>query len=119
VIGNVATLLSRQPGTPDSTRRDLASIVENCRRCAHIVENLLRFGRPLRLRPEPMDLAAFCRQGVDEAAIRRQLRAYGVEAGPTEPRNGAEGEGPSIYVTDPEGTVVELKGPPGAAPGQH
>lgn len=70
VIGNVATLLSRQPGTADSTRRDLASIVENCRRCAHIVENLLRFGRPLRLRPEPMDLAAFCRQGVDEARIR-------------------------------------------------
>ncbi len=43
-----------------------------------------------------------------------QLRAHGVEAGPTEPRNGAEGEGPSIYVTDPEGTVVELKGPPQA-----
>jgi catechol 2,3-dioxygenase-like lactoylglutathione lyase family enzyme len=24
-----------------------------------------------------------------------------------------EGEGPSIYVADPEGNVVELKGPPG------
>jgi len=29
------------------------------------------------------------------------------------PRYGAEGEGPSIYLSDPEGNVVELKGPPG------
>ena len=28
-------------------------------------------------------------------------------------RNGAEGEGPSIYISDPEGNVVELKGPAG------
>jgi catechol-2,3-dioxygenase len=27
-------------------------------------------------------------------------------------RYGAEGDGPSIYVRDPEGNVVELKGPP-------
>jgi len=51
----------------------------------------------------------------DEAAIRRQLGAHGVTAGPTESRYGAEGEGPSIYVTDPEGNVVELKGPPRGA----
>ena len=49
----------------------------------------------------------------DEADIRRHLEAHGVEAGPIAPRYGAEGEGPSIYVTDPEGNVVELKGPPG------
>lgn len=48
----------------------------------------------------------------DEAQIRRQLAAHGVEAGPVEPRYGAEGEGPSIYLEDPEGNVVELKGPP-------
>jgi glyoxylase I family protein len=53
----------------------------------------------------------------DEAAIRAELRAHDVEAGPTATRNGAEGEGPSIYVTDPEGNVVELKGPPGAREG--
>jgi paraquat-inducible protein B len=39
--------------------------------------------------------------------------ANGVEAGKTESRYGAEGEGPSIYLSDPEGNVVELKGPPG------
>jgi len=49
----------------------------------------------------------------DAAAIRAQLEAHGVAAGPVEARYGAEGAGPSIYVTDPEGNVVELKGPPG------
>lgn len=48
----------------------------------------------------------------DEAAIRAHLAASGVKAGPTESRYGAEGEGPSIYLEDPEGNTVELKGPP-------
>jgi catechol 2,3-dioxygenase-like lactoylglutathione lyase family enzyme len=50
----------------------------------------------------------------DEAAIRAVLAAHGVQAGPLESRFGAEGEGPSIYLDDPEGNVVELKGPPTA-----
>ena len=48
------------------------------------------------------------------AAVRAQLQRFGIAAGPLEQRYGAEGEGPSIYVTDPEGNVVELKGPPAA-----
>ncbi|HNJ06797.1 MAG TPA: VOC family protein [Plasticicumulans sp.] len=48
----------------------------------------------------------------DEAAIRAHLAAHGIAPGPTERRYGAEGMGPSIYVHDPEGNVVELKGPP-------
>lgn len=48
----------------------------------------------------------------DEAAIRRHLDVHGVAAGPVEPRYGAEGEGPSIYLLDPERNTVELKGPP-------
>lgn len=48
----------------------------------------------------------------DEPAIRAHLHSHGVEAGPTETRYGAEGRGPSMYLTDPEGNVVELKGPP-------
>ena len=47
----------------------------------------------------------------DEAAIRVHLQSHAVLAGPVELRYGAEGEGPSIYITDPEGNVVELKGP--------
>ena len=49
----------------------------------------------------------------DEAAIRTHLQSHGVLAGPVELRYGAEGEGPSMYITDPERNVVELKGPPG------
>ena len=48
----------------------------------------------------------------DAAAITAQLRLFDAEPGPVESRYGAEGEGPSIYVADPEGNVVELKGPP-------
>lgn len=48
----------------------------------------------------------------DEAAIRRHLAAHGVAAGPVESRYGAEGEGPSMYLRDPERNTVELKGAP-------
>jgi len=64
--------------------------------------------------PRGRNLDHFCLrvQPFDEAAIRRHLQAHGVEAGPTETRYGAEGQGPSIYLRDPEGNTVELKGPP-------
>jgi len=50
----------------------------------------------------------------DEAAIRAQLASHGFEPGDVAPRYGAEGVGPSLYVADPDGNVVELKGPPDA-----
>ncbi len=50
----------------------------------------------------------------DEAAIRAHLQAFGIEVGETGIRYGARGSGPSIYLTDPDGNVVELKGPPSA-----
>ncbi|MFZ2236137.1 MAG: VOC family protein [Dokdonella sp.] len=48
----------------------------------------------------------------NEADIRKQLAEHGVEAGAVESRYGAEGEGPSMYLVDPEGNTIELKGPP-------
>jgi len=48
----------------------------------------------------------------DEPAIRAHLAAHGVAAGETASRLGAEGSGPSIYIADPDGNTVELKGPP-------
>ena len=48
----------------------------------------------------------------DEAAIRAHLAAQGAEIGEAGRRYGAEGDGPSIYLRDPDGNVVELKGPP-------
>lgn len=44
-------------------------------------------------------------------AIRVHLEAHGVAAGAVAERFGAEGRGPSLYITDPEGNTVELKGP--------
>lgn len=63
---------------------------------------------------EGRNLDHFCLrvEPFDEAAIRRHLGTHGVEAGPLASRYGAEGRGPSLYVSDPEGNVVELKGPP-------
>ena len=47
----------------------------------------------------------------DEADLRAHLAAHGIEAGEVAKRYGAEGEGPSLYLTDPDGNTVELKGP--------
>ncbi len=61
-----------------------------------------------------LDHFCFRVEPFDESVIRRHLAANHVEAGALASRNGAEGEGPSLYISDPEGNVVELKGPPGA-----
>lgn len=50
----------------------------------------------------------------DEAELRAQLLGAGVEPGEVAERYGAEGNGPSMYIRDPDGNVVELKGPPAA-----
>lgn len=47
----------------------------------------------------------------DQEAIVAHLRRHGVAVGEIRRRYGAEGNGISIYVTDPEGNTVELKGP--------
>ncbi len=47
----------------------------------------------------------------DEAALRTHLEAHGVAAGEVKRRYGAEGDGPSLYIEDPDGNTVELKGP--------
>lgn len=48
----------------------------------------------------------------DEAAILAHLAAHGVRVGELGSRYGAQGEGPSIYLHDPQGNMIELKGPP-------
>jgi glyoxylase I family protein len=50
--------------------------------------------------------------GYDEGKMRAYLTEQGVEIGEAGSRYGAEGEGPSLYISDPEGNIVELKGPP-------
>ncbi|KRD39060.1 lactoylglutathione lyase [Lysobacter sp. Root916] len=50
----------------------------------------------------------------DRQAIVAHLNAHAVRIGDFGSRYGAEGEGPSQYLFDPEGNLVELKGPPDA-----
>jgi len=50
-------------------------------------------------------------EGYDEAAILAHLQAHGVRIGELGSRYGAQGEGPSIYLYDPQGNMIELKGP--------
>lgn len=47
----------------------------------------------------------------DQEAIAEHLRRHGVPVGDIKLRFGAEGNSVSIYLTDPEGNGVELKGP--------
>ena len=54
------------------------------------------------LRLDPFDLDA----------VVAHLKAHHVPIGEIKPRFGAGGTGVSIYLTDPEGNTVELKGPP-------
>ncbi len=66
--------------------------------------------------PDPgavnMDHFALSIEPFDAAALRAHLESHGVEAGEVATRYGAEGRGPSLYIQDPDGNTVELKGPP-------
>jgi len=48
----------------------------------------------------------------DQPRIIAHLIANSVVPGEVKTRFGADGYGPSLYISDPEGNVVELKGPP-------
>lgn len=58
-----------------------------------------------------MDHFALSIEPFDEGALRAYLEAQGIEVPESGQRYGADGEGPSIYIRDPDGNVVELKGP--------
>jgi glyoxylase I family protein len=62
-----------------------------------------------------MDHFAVRIEEMDVAAITAHLKKHGIDAGEVRRRYGAEGYGSSIYVTDPDGNTVELKGPPETA----
>jgi glyoxylase I family protein len=48
--------------------------------------------------------------GFDAAALTAHLKQNGIDPGDVRERYGAEGYGPSLYITDPDGNTVELKG---------
>jgi glyoxylase I family protein len=62
---------------------------------------------------EALNMDHFCLsiEPFDGDAIVAYLRKHGVEPGEVKNRYGADGQGPSLYLQDPEGNTIELKGP--------
>jgi glyoxylase I family protein len=73
-------------------------------------------GAPAGAEARNMDHLCLRAEPFDREAIVAHLEAHGVRIGDFGSRYGAEGEGPSQYLFDPEGNVVELKGPPDEVP---
>ena len=48
----------------------------------------------------------------DETELRAHFASHGIEASPLLNNWGGDGRGPSMYVKDPSGNGVEVKGPP-------
>jgi catechol 2,3-dioxygenase-like lactoylglutathione lyase family enzyme len=69
-------------------------------------------GAPPGAEGRNMDHLCLRVERLDDPAITAHLRNNAVDPGEMVSRYGAEGEGPSMYITDPEGNTVELKGPP-------
>jgi glyoxylase I family protein len=67
---------------------------------------------------EGRNLDHFCLrvEPFDQEAIVAHLKNHGVAVGEVRRRYGAEGNGVSIYLADPEGNTVELKGPSDGKP---
>ncbi|TMH70061.1 MAG: VOC family protein [Betaproteobacteria bacterium] len=63
-----------------------------------------------------LDHFCFRVEPFDQEAIVAHLKRHNVAIGPIRDRYGAEGNGVSIYLTDPEGNTVELKGPSDGRP---
>ena len=57
------------------------------------------------------NLDHFCLQieSIREIDLRDWLKSQGIDSGQFEIRYGAEGFGPSVYIDDPDGNVVELR----------
>ena len=61
--------------------------------------------------PEGNNMDHFCLQieSMRKKEVVEWLHSKGVDAGEFEVRYGAEGFGPSLYIRDPDGNVVELR----------
>jgi glyoxylase I family protein len=69
-------------------------------------------GAPPGTEARNLDHFALRIETFDADAIRAHLTAHGATPGGVMDNFGAEGNGPSMYVRDPDGNTIELKGPP-------
>ncbi|MGD1879948.1 MAG: hypothetical protein ACFB13_20895 [Kiloniellaceae bacterium] len=58
-----------------------------------------------------MDHFAIRIEPFDPKSLRSHLANHGIDPGEVVQRYGAEGDGPSVYISDPDGNTIELKGP--------
>jgi glyoxylase I family protein len=72
-------------------------------------------GAPPGREARNLDHFALRIERLDADALRTHLARHNVDMGEVKQRYGAGGEGPSVYIEDPEGNVVELKGPAAGA----
>ena len=75
-----------------------------------ISESLGTASEPSRAGGRNVDHFALKIEPFEESELRAYFEAHGLKIDLAKNRFGADGEGPSIYLTDPEGNVVELKG---------
>ncbi|HEI9712606.1 TPA: VOC family protein [Serratia marcescens] len=68
-------------------------------------------GMPPDARQQNVDHFCLRIDPFNEEVLLTYLRSQGIDVEPAESRYGAEGDGPSIYFSDPDGNRVELKGP--------
>ena len=69
-------------------------------------------GTPPDVQAPNMDHFCLRVQPFDGETIMAWLQSRGIEVEAPAQRYGADGTGPSVYLRDPEGNRVELKGPP-------
>jgi len=62
--------------------------------------------------PTGNNLDHFCLEleAITQDELRAWLASHGIEAGDFQTRYGATGFGPSIYIQDPDGNTIELRG---------
>jgi len=72
---------------------------------------------PAEQAPQDRNLDHFCLQIApwDAARLKEHFARHGIDLPDPVMRYGATGDGPSIYLDDPDGNTVELKGPPAIA----
>ncbi|WP_250514379.1 VOC family protein [Caballeronia sp. INDeC2] len=118
-LDNMVNFYRTVLGCPvEKEQRDLGLVQM---RAGHSLIDLLAVGAKID-RPESgepgagrnMDHLCVRVEPFDADALRAHLEQHGVRVGEHARRYGAEGFGPSLYLFDPEGNMVELKGPPEA-----
>ncbi len=105
-------------GCAEERRIDSLGLVQ-LRAGASLIDLLLTPGGPVEAVGRPdgghnMDHFCVRIEPFDPPALRSHLESHGIEVGEVVQRYGAEGHGPSLYIQDPDGNTVELKGPPAA-----